>query len=43
MGLVLMLIIIFGVFYVLFGLILKKYKIIDEYYMDMVIYKCLLK
>lgn len=39
MGLALMLTIIPGVFHALLGLILKKYKITDEYYTDMVIHK----
>ncbi|KTG18878.1 sodium:galactoside symporter [Pseudoalteromonas sp. XI10] len=43
MGLALMLTIIPGVFHALLGLILKKYKITDEYYTDMVIHKRLPK
>ncbi|EWH04858.1 sodium:galactoside symporter [Pseudoalteromonas lipolytica SCSIO 04301] len=43
MGLALMLTIIPGVFHALLGLILKKYKITDEYYTDMVIQKRLPK
>lgn len=39
MGLALMLTIIPGVFHALLGLILKKYKITDEYYTNMVIHK----
>ena len=43
MGLALMLTIIPGVFHALLGLILKKYKITDQYYTDMVIQKRLPK
>lgn len=43
MGLALMLTIIPGVFHALLGMILKKYKITDEYYTDMVIHKRLPK
>jgi len=43
MGLALMLTIIPGVLHALLGLILKKYKITDEYYTDMVIHKRLPK
>ena len=42
MGLALMLTIIPGVFHALLGLILKRYKITDEYYTDMVIHLSLI-